>query len=252
MARLRKADDGQPYFDVDGYRIFFCRRGAGSDDETAALRGALIILREAFIDPPDFFSETVTIKPGDTVLDLGGNVGTSALLFSKLVGDSGRVFSFEPVSHDVLARNLRENRVQNTEAVPLGVADRSGDAVFKITGIGIDARLAPANGAFAGDDKPLPLTTLDEFSIERGLDRVDFIKMDIEGAEELALRGGKDVLRRFRPKLSIASYHTDPVGDKQHRKLVRLLKDLGYRIKEVGEHRIYGWHQFVMLGVVGI
>ena len=85
------------------------------------------------------------------------------------------------------------------------------------------------------------MTTLDAFVEERSVDRVDVVKLDVEGAEELVLRGSKRVIDQFRPKLTIASYHTDPDGDKQHPKLVALLRDWGYELEEVPGKHIYAW-----------
>jgi hypothetical protein len=87
----------------------------------------------------------------------------------------------------------------------------------------------------------ISLTTVDEFVEQEKLPRVDFIKMDIEGAEEPALRGAMRTINRFRPKWSIASYHLDFAGEPQHPKLVRLLKESGYRVEEVEQQRIYAW-----------
>jgi len=83
------------------------------------------------------------------------------------------------------------------------------------------------------------MTTVDRFVEERGLAQVDFIKCDIEGAEELAIRGAEKTIERFRPKWTISSYHTDPSGDAQHPKLVSLLTELGYTVRTVGGHHIY-------------
>ncbi len=125
--------------------------------------------------------------------------------------------------------------------IPKGVGAASGEAEFAITDRGIDSRMDPVGKG--GIRRQIPITTLDEFVEQEGLDRVDFIKVDIEGAEELALRGAREVIRRFRPKWSLASYHTDCGfgGDPQHPKLVRLLEEYGYSIREVGEERIFAW-----------
>lgn len=240
LRRLREAADGEPYFDLYGTRIFF-RPDYPVADESAMLQGVLLILKEAFADRCYFFTPEVSIDEGDTVLDLGGNLGTSAMLFSRLVGPRGRVHSFEPIFHRVLGRNLRENGVGNVEVVPLGVADAPGEIEFAVSDAGIDSRIAcPAHGAIR-NRRPVRLTSLDDYVEREGIGRVDFIKMDIEGAEELALRGARRVIGEFRPKLTIASYHTDPTGEPQHPKLVRHLDQLGYQIREVDGTHIYAW-----------
>lgn len=239
LERLRRAPDGHEYFDLGEQRIFF-RPDHAVKSDSEMLDGILLILREAYLLPCEFFSPEVRIAPGDTVLDLGGNVGTSALLFSRLTGPEGRVFSFEPVFHGVLRRNLRENGAGNVRVIPLGVSDRAGAVEFAITDRGVDARMAsPTFGG--GTRMRIEMVTLDGFVEREGLERVDFVKMDIEGAEELALRGAERTIERFRPRWSIASYHTDPAGEKQHPKLVRHLAELGYRVREAGKRHIYAW-----------
>lgn len=240
LKRLRRAPDGQQYFDLGDRKIFF-RPEHATTNESEVLEGILLILKEAYVFPPEFFSPEVQIAPGDTVFDVGGNVGTSALLFSRLTGPGGRVFSFEPVFHRALQRNLGENGVENVRVVPQGVSDAPGRVEFTVTDQGINSRIA--SPAFGGDAATveMELTTLDHFAEREGLDRVNFIKMDIEGAEELALRGAPKIVERFRPRWSIASYHTDPQGDKQHPKLVRLLREAGYEVREDGNQHIYAW-----------
>lgn len=237
--RLRYAPDGQPYFDLGDERIFFYPDRL-VEDEAAVVEGALIILNEAYLQGQGFFSRHVSIAPGDTIFDLGGNLGTSAMLFSRLTGPQGRVYSFEPIFHDLLQRNLVENGIENVEVIAAGVGATSEEVVFAVTDIGIDSRIArPSKGGRRR--LSVPMMRLDDFVEQRQLQRVDLIKMDIEGAEELALRGAERVLARFRPKLTIASYHTDPEGEKQHPKLLRLLQEWDYNIEEIPYKHIYAW-----------
>lgn len=241
MTRLRRARDGADYFDMNGTRVYFRPSTHSVRNEQALYRGALQILREAFVDESSFFCPEVRIRPGDVVLDVGGNLGTSAMLFSRLAGERGRVVSFEPVYVDLLERNVRENGLRNVTVVPLAVGDHCGEVEFAVTDEGIDSRIDPAGRG--GLRRTLPLVTIDEYCRREGVDRVDFIKMDIEGAEEAALRGAERTLRTLRPRLSIASYHRDGGfgGDPQHPKLVRLLTDWGYNIREVRQSHIFGW-----------
>ena len=85
--------------------------------------------------------------------------------------------------------------------------------------------------------------TLDSFCETKCLDRVDFIKMDIEGAEEQAIIGAKRVIENSHPTWSISSYHHDSSNELQHPKLVRLLKSFGYTIVERHENHIWAYDQ---------
>lgn len=235
---LRRRGGADDHFHIGGDRIYF-RPDFPLADEESLLAGVVLVLKEAYLHP-DLCSDRVRVEPGDCVFDLGGNLGTSALIFARMAGLAGRVFSFEPLTPSLIERNMRENGVRNVFVVPLGVADRCGSAEMLIGEGIIDSSVArPPRGARV--TRTIELTTLDRYVETRGLDRVDFIKMDIEGAEELALRGARRVIERFRPRWSIASYHTDFEGEPQHPKLVRLLKEAGYELEEVGSKRIFAW-----------
>lgn len=240
----RRDRNGEPYFGLAGLKLYY-RPEMPFADEPEYLDSVRLILRESYLRP-DYFSPEVRIAPGDRVLDLGGNIGTTALAFSRLAGPTGQVYTFEPVTDDVLRRNVQANRVTNVHVLATAVADRCGEAEIEISGCGIDSSIARSpGGSRPALKRKVPLTTVDRFVEQEGLDRVDFIKMDIEGAEELALRGSAQVIERFRPRWTIASYHTDHVGEKQHPKLLKLLRDFGYQTaegcREGKPERIYAW-----------
>lgn len=236
--RVREDEGGRPYIDLGRFRLYYLPQDRNVDDDEA-LRGAMFVIKEAFVSGPGFFTEGMTLPPEATILDLGANLGTSAILFSELLGPDGMIYSFEPVFHELLEENIVENGIPNVEVIPKAVGAAVGDAPFSVTDFGLDSRRSlysaePNYGV-------LPMTTIDAFAEERGLGRVDFIKLDIEGGEEEALRGGRDTIARFRPRMTIASYHTDPSGEPQHPKLVSLLHDWSYRTREVANERIYAW-----------
>jgi FkbM family methyltransferase len=247
ISRSRRCDpDGTDYYRLDGLKLYF-RPDFPITDEDEFRFCTELVLRESYLYH-DAFSEQVQLRPGDYALDLGGNIGTVAIMFSRLVGSAGRVFAFEPLTHPVLRRNLEANGIDNVELIPDGVSDQPGEAEINFTDQFINSSIAnatPGDGALPIHKRKITLTTVDRFVAERGLDRVDFIKMDIEGAEESALRGSREVIERFRPKWSIASYHIDFEGELQHPKLVRLLRDFDYRIEEVEQDgrmvRIFAW-----------
>lgn len=238
LKRLRSDAVGRLYFHIgdEAPRIHI---GAVADRHRPDyMAGALLILRE-FVAGPDFFTREVDVKPGDVVLDLGANIGTSALILSPRAGAQGRVYSFEPIFHELLRRNVEENGLHNVRVVEKAVGDRPGSATFSVTEKGIDSRMA-GEGA-TGSTRSVEVTTIDAFVEENGLDRVDFIKADIEGAEELAIEGAREVIARFRPKWSVASYHTNPAGRPQHDGIVRLLREAGYTVRELEKRHVYAW-----------
>ncbi|MEO6393799.1 MAG: FkbM family methyltransferase [Pyrinomonadaceae bacterium] len=150
----------------------------------------------------------IAVQPGDTVIDAGGCWGDSALYFAHQAGPNGHVFCFEftPANLEIFAKNLAltpalEPRIT---VIPKAVWDRSGEPlVYEDRGPGT----ALSRSALPGSGPVAQTITVDDFVNENSLNRVDLLKMDIEGAEPQALRGAEQTLRKFRPKLAIAVYH---------------------------------------------
>lgn len=147
-------------------------------------------------------------RPGMTAFDLGANAGHLTLLLAQLVGREGRVHAFEPVPEDArcLEETMRINALPNVTIHAAAVADRTGTAELAVAGA-FDgaarlAELAVENGAATGRRLVrVPVVSLDDFCAREGLERVDLVKMDVEGAERLALAGMEAVLARLRPVL---------------------------------------------------
>jgi FkbM family methyltransferase len=124
-------------------------------------------------------------QPGDVVFDIGAGIGTELYALAGLVGPEGRVYAFEPhpKTFSVLERACRANDWQQVEPIQAAIAERSGtvtitDDQFHET----NDIIRPAAG------REVPCYALDDFVAERGIERIDFIKMNIEGAEGLAIR----------------------------------------------------------------
>lgn len=241
LKRMKTLPDGTRYFSINKFRIFF-QPDYVIRDEKYFVEGITQVLRETFL-LPTFFTRQVKIHKGDVVLDLGANIGTTALVFSELVGPGGKVYAFEPVTYNIINKNIAENTVNNIEVVPEGVSDKKGKAKIEISDFCLDSSICKREYTkdYYKDTKDIQLTSLDDYARERNLGRIDFIKMDIEGAEELAIRGAKEIIKKFHPKWSISSYHIDFDNEPQHKKLVTLLHEYGYRTKEIKDSHIYAW-----------
>ncbi|HEY2470443.1 MAG TPA: FkbM family methyltransferase [Terracidiphilus sp.] len=127
------------------------------------------------------------VQPGMVAFDLGANAGFYTLALSRLVGDSGRVFAFEPDARCVylLRRHIDLNKLRNVTIVQAAVSDSIGLVAF--------------NGweLMQSSEYVVPSVSLDEF-IGAGNPRPDFVKMDIEGAEVTALKGARNLLTNAR------------------------------------------------------
>jgi FkbM family methyltransferase len=177
------------------------------------------------------------IGPGQTVLDIGANIGYYTLIAARQVGPRGRVFAFEPdpANFGLLKRNVEENGYANVVLVPQAVSDRSGRSRLYLnkTNRG-DHRLYDSHDG--RDWVWVKTAALDRYFLK--LDKhVHFIKMDIQGAEAAALRGMKGLLRRNGPVRLVTEFSpgslrqagSDPAG------FLDLLQKLGFRISEISE-----------------
>jgi FkbM family methyltransferase len=149
-------------------------------------------------------SPEVAARPGDVVIDGGGYWGETALYFAHLAGEGGLVvsFEFEPSNLAAVDRNLGLNPelARRIRVMPSALWSEAGNEVaFRSFG--------PGTAIVADGEASASTDTIDALVARGEVERVDFIKFDIEGAELEALRGAEATLRRFRPRLAIASYH---------------------------------------------
>ena len=141
------------------------------------------------------------VKDGDNVIDLGANIGYFTLILAKLVGPTGKVFAFEPDPRNLalLKKNVEYNNYKNVIVVPKAVSNVN-DKCTLYTGqktFGQNKIYKPKN---TKTQKFIPIDSetvrLDDFFKTNGLlDKISFIKMDVEGAEFLALSGMKEILK---------------------------------------------------------
>jgi FkbM family methyltransferase len=148
------------------------------------------------------------IHVGDIVLDCGASDGD----FTREALEAGAklVVSIEisPVAVECLRLNLAKPIAQGRAIVyPKGVWDTEGSLTLNVSDSNFAANSVVLHPEGSHHDVEVPLTTIDKIVSELGLPRVDFIKMDIEGAEVRALAGARSTIARFKPRLSIATEH---------------------------------------------
>jgi FkbM family methyltransferase len=140
------------------------------------------------LDGELFFSKF--LRSGDTVLDVGANVGVHTLLASRLVGDTGTIIALEPhpATHRALLENTRLNRRENVRALHLAAGTEKG--FVRLSDLSADDcnRVEHTGGIVA------PQETIDETC--RGVGEVHLLKIDVEGYELPALRHASGILRR--------------------------------------------------------
>jgi FkbM family methyltransferase len=176
------------------------------------------------------------LKPGDVVVDCGAYIGVFTMYAAKIIGEQGKVIAFEPdpVNYERLSKNLEMNNIHNVILLNKATWSSSGKMKFDSRGLGVstlfvDKSKSPIirNAEEAKSVIEVPIVTLDEELGSLGVKKVDFIKMDIEGAEIETVKGARKTLGKYDVRLAIASNH---IVDGQFRRfaLEKLFPELGY------------------------
>jgi FkbM family methyltransferase len=144
-------------------------------------------------DETRFFIEQ--IRPTDICFDVGGNVGYFSLLMSRLASD-GSVHVFEPipVNAALIAANTALNAIENLHLTNAAVGDHEGSVLFSVS---VDSAYSSmhATGRLAEEKSiHVPLIALDDYLSAKSLLRIDVMKVDVEGAEDLVIRGASGLL----------------------------------------------------------
>ncbi len=157
----------------------------------------------------EFGVPTIEVQPGEVVLDGGGCWGDTTLYFAAKTGATGQVhvFEFSDANLEILRANLNSNPALkpqvhvHTEAL----WDVSGQRLSFVES-GPGTSLNDCGQTTSG--LSAPTRTIDDWAVMTGVPSVDFIKLDVEGAEGRCLRGAEQVIRQHHPKLAVALYHS--------------------------------------------
>jgi len=171
-----------------------------------------------------------------TVIDAGANFGYYACVLGSHLDGVGRVYAFEPFpgTFERLKTNIKLNVLsEKVIAVPRGLSDHAGSCGMQTDNTNSGAHyLIDGKGA-------IEITTLDAFCADHRLQRLDFLKIDVEGLEMAVLRGGREVIRQHRPMLQVEVH---PVTLQRQggspSQLIELLQALGYSVNRIARRRL--------------
>lgn len=148
-------------------------------------------------------------KLGDIVIDAGGCYGDTALTFATMVGDSGKVYSFEMNKSNIemFKKNCKSNAdlLKRVQLIEKPLYSKEGVEFFveeKRAGSTISSVGSETTGSCS-----VRSCTIDSFMTEFNLKKLDFIKMDIEGAELDALYGARNSIKSYKPQMALSVYH---------------------------------------------
>jgi FkbM family methyltransferase len=219
-------DGNESYFDIRGAKIPDISNDreqiiplSSSFDDTFTVpyffddnhdRSVVEYIDQYMMEGPYGYSDgqfDVTVKKNDVVIDAGAWIGD----FSAYAASKGAiVYAFEPVKNvfDLLCKTEKLNNTGEQGkiySVQKGLGNSEGDIM-----ISINKKNSGSNSIImqvGTTTERISITTLDKFVEENKIDKIDFIKADIEGAERDMLRGASNVLKTFAPKLAICTYH---------------------------------------------
>jgi FkbM family methyltransferase len=175
------------------------------------------------------------IKPGMTVLDIGADIGYYSLLFSKLVKETGRVYAFEPDPEvfDILSKNIKSSKYKNIHIVQSAISDRSGKAVF------FESEKPGRHSLFdtSGQDQDFKIkkrlevdvVTIDDFLLKHDNPKIDFVKIDIEGAEIKALLGMKNTIAKSKKLGAIIEFNANSHTEDY----IKKISEFGFLVKKI-------------------
>lgn len=173
------------------------------------------------------------IDLGMTCVDIGANIGYMTLLMANKLRGTGHVYSFEPdpYTYEQLKHNVEINNLRNVELSKCAVSDRMGQQTFYINP---DARYLNSLYDTASSKIDVTTVTLDDYF----KDRVDVIKIDTQGADELVLKGAEKTVKRWHPKIFLEYW---PEGLKMTGanplEILDLLRGHGYKITVVDDFK---------------
>lgn len=166
-----------------------------------------------------------TITAGSVVFDIGAHVGFYTLLASVLVGPEGKVIAFEPSPRNLvfLKDHLHLNQITNASLIEAAVADSSGGARFEES----DQSDFTGHISTAGEIE-VRAVSLDELIQSGEIPMPNYVKIDVEGAELLVLRGATSIMRHASPTLFLSTH-----GRAVHDECCTLLESLDYRLEPI-------------------
>jgi FkbM family methyltransferase len=138
------------------------------------------------------------IRPNDVCVDVGANIGYFTLLFSSLTAPAGRVFSFEPVQSNVrlMKASIELNQIKNVQVESIALADRDGATEFSVSTDGAYSSLVNTGRKAEAAKVQICMERFETYARKNDIDKIDILKVDVEGAEGLVIAGMGRFLER--------------------------------------------------------
>jgi FkbM family methyltransferase len=172
------------------------------------------------------------IREGDNVIDIGANIGTHTIYMSKLVGEKGKVYAFEPnkINHDALVFSLMLNRCFNTSVYKFGVGEKCdimyiGKEWKNTKVVNNFGAISLQTKSSSEEDEHIDIRPVDEFLFKN----IRLIKIDAEGMEDKVIKGMSLLLNECKPYL-IVEIHPPEVPE-----MVKIISSIGYKMFQLAQ-----------------
>lgn len=164
------------------------------------------------------------LRPGNFVIEVGANIGGHTVEIARKVGPTGAVFAFEPqrIVFQALCANIALNSLLNVECHWAAVGAEEGSVLVPEVDPTQDANFGGVSLPKASQGRPVPCFTLDGFI---SMPHLALIKIDVEGMESDVIKGGKEIIARFKPMLYVENDRLD-----SSEALMTLIGSMGYRL----------------------
>ncbi|MEM9950748.1 MAG: FkbM family methyltransferase [Chloroflexota bacterium] len=178
------------------------------------------------------------ITKGDTVMDIGANIGVHTLYLSQLVGHEGKVISLEPFPPvlEKLNANLSRNNIENVTVESVAASDTPSERPMVNVYSNNEGTASLWHEEANGIRHVVSVTTIDEIVEKHQLTSLKLIKMDIQGSEALALKGAQNTLRNFRPVIIFEYDESWQVANVSLDSVINSLGEIGYQLWGINQN----------------
>ena len=145
------------------------------------------------------------LQPGNTFIDIGANIGLFSITASAIVGDNGKVLSFEPfaTNYNAFLNNINLNKIKNITAIQKAVAEKEQELNLFYDSTESNLGMVSSYASSHTIQQQIKAVSLDNFLPTININAIDIIKIDIEGGEYSALLGMKATIQHYKPKLIV-------------------------------------------------
>jgi FkbM family methyltransferase len=242
LMRIRPAQLGDVLKKCLGVRRIYVRASTGHIfwvDPVSVF--GLALLREQIYERRMTEVLQILLKQGDTFIDIGANEGYFSILASSMVLD-GKVYCIEPQRRlqPVLRENIRINSARAISVHSIAMSSQEGRVeLFLRPSTNTGASSIFRHWKIGRTRETVPVTTLDAFFAKNAIEKARLMKVDVEGAEELVIRGAQRVLKEQLIDFVALEYHPVIIGRQACCRTHEALKGCGYILARVGSVNIY-------------